>query len=80
MELEKLDPYRKLYLIDKIQKFDPDKIIIMPCGFDIERTLLKSIILRNDENWNSLKAAEMNEVYLVNATLLHYSSFPNTFN
>jgi iron complex transport system substrate-binding protein len=52
---------------DKIQEFDPDKIIIMPCGFDINRTLTESMILRNDKNWNSLKAVKMDEVYLMDA-------------
>ena len=32
----------KIISINEIKEFDPDKIIIMPCGFDIERTLRES--------------------------------------
>ena len=31
-------PSRRMY-IDEIIKFNPDKIILMPCGFDLNRTL-----------------------------------------
>jgi iron complex transport system substrate-binding protein len=62
--------------IDRIREFNPDKIIIMPCGFDIKRTSIESMILRNDKNWNLLKAAEMDEVYFVDAN--SYFSKPST--
>ena len=63
----KIGSLSEIISIDKIQEFNPDKIIIMPCGFDIKRTSIESMILRNDKNWNSLKAVEMDEVYLVDA-------------
>ncbi len=53
--------------IDTINDYNPDKIIIMPCGFDLERTGKESEILKNIDKWNSLKAVRSNEVYLVNA-------------
>ena len=53
--------------IDEIIKFDPDKIILMPCGFDIDRTLKEAKILENNEKWKSLQAVQRNEVYAVNA-------------
>jgi iron complex transport system substrate-binding protein len=66
--------------MDKIQDFDPDKIIIMPCGFDIERTLTESIILNKDKNWNLLRAVKSNEVYLVNANSYFSKPSPRIIN
>jgi iron complex transport system substrate-binding protein len=59
--------FSKIISINEIMEFEPDKIIIMPCGFDIERTTRESKILEIDKNWNSLKAVKMNEIYMVDA-------------
>ncbi len=63
----KAGSFSKIISINEIKEFEPDKIIIMPCGFDIERTLRESKILYIDKNWNSLKAVIMNEIYIVDA-------------
>jgi iron complex transport system substrate-binding protein len=63
----KVGSFSKIISINEIKEFDPDKIIIMPCGFDIERTLRESKILDSDKNWNSLKAVIMNEIFMVDA-------------
>jgi iron complex transport system substrate-binding protein len=57
----------KIISFNEIKEFDPDKIIMMPCGFDIERTLRESKNLDSDKNWNSLKAVLMNEIFMVDA-------------
>ena len=44
---------------------DPDVIVIMPCGFDLERTEQESQILNQHPNWNSLKAVKANQVFIV---------------
>jgi iron complex transport system substrate-binding protein len=54
--------------MQEIMQFQPDKIVLMPCGFDLDRTLRESKILWDDEEWNSLLAVRENEVYAVNAT------------
>ncbi|HEY6536472.1 MAG TPA: ABC transporter substrate-binding protein [Candidatus Nitrosocosmicus sp.] len=53
--------------IDTIMNFDPDKIIIIPCGFDLERTSKESVILNNIDEWKSLKAVKADEVYMLDA-------------
>jgi iron complex transport system substrate-binding protein len=63
----KVGSISKIISINEIKEFDPDKIIIMPCGFGIERTLRESKILDSDKHWNSLKAVLMNEIYMVDA-------------
>ncbi|MBN4081214.1 cobalamin-binding protein [Caldithrix abyssi] len=43
---------------------NPDKIIIAPCGFTIERTLQDMYFLESNPEWKALKAVQNNEVYL----------------
>jgi iron complex transport system substrate-binding protein len=58
----------RLVSLDEIIQFDPDKIIFMPCGFDIDRTKKEVMALNTVKNWNSLRAVKMKEVYLVDAS------------
>lgn len=44
---------------------NPDVIVIMPCGFDLERTEQESQVLTQHPNWNSLKAVKNNQVFIV---------------
>ncbi|MGC1929781.1 MAG: cobalamin-binding protein [Candidatus Nitrosopolaris sp.] len=60
-------PSRRMHDIDEIMKFNPDKIILMPCGFDIHRTLREAKTLETNDKWKSLQAVQNNEVYAVNA-------------
>lgn len=55
--------------IEEIKKFDPDKILLMPCGFNIERTIkeYKNTNLNNNQEWNNLRAIKNNELYVVDA-------------
>lgn len=54
--------------MDEIVKSNPEVIIMMPCGFDTQRTVLEyKKILKNDELWNSLNAVKNNQVFAVDA-------------
>ena len=56
--------------IEEIKKFDPHKIILMPCGFNIDRTIKEyknSSILNKNREWNNLRAIKNNELYVVDA-------------
>lgn len=44
---------------------DPDVIVIMPCGFDLERTKQESKVLTKHPNWNGLKAVQNERVFIV---------------
>jgi iron complex transport system substrate-binding protein len=59
-------PSRRISL-EQIIEFNPDKIILMPCGFDVDRTLQEAKLLDSLSEWNSLEAVQTNEVYVVNA-------------
>ncbi len=63
----KIGEMSKIISIDDIVKFDPDKIIIMPCGFDIDKTCKEAIDLNKDKKWSSLKAVKMQKTYVVDA-------------
>ena len=55
-------------LLDEIIKIDPELIILMPCGFNVERTIkeYKNILEKNSE-WNSLRAVKEKKVFIVDA-------------
>src|SRR5688500_126230 len=55
--------------LEEIKEFDPNKIILMPCGFNIERTIkeYKNTTLNKNQEWNSLRAIKNNEIYVVDA-------------
>ncbi|MBI2485462.1 MAG: cobalamin-binding protein [Deltaproteobacteria bacterium] len=52
---------------DEILDFSPQIIVLMPCGFDIEKTLGEVDILTSNERWHRLPAARKGHVYLVDA-------------
>ena len=64
--------------VDEIAKFDPDIIILMPCGFDLLRTIIEYEKLLENENWRNLKAVEQGQVYAVNANEYFSKPGPRT--
>ena len=60
-------PSRKMKL-EEIQEANPDIIVMMPCGFDVMRTISEySSVLAENPDWNELKAVKENNVYAVDA-------------
>ena len=54
--------------MDEVVNSKPDIIILMPCGFDTDRTLQEyESILHNNPAWNSLQAVKNNQIYAVDA-------------
>ncbi|MGI0036931.1 MAG: cobalamin-binding protein [Nitrososphaera sp.] len=47
--------------------FDPDIIVLMPCGFSIARTMKELYPLTANEKWNSFRAVKEGKVYAVDA-------------
>jgi iron complex transport system substrate-binding protein len=64
--------------IEEIISFDPDIIILMPCGFDIDRTILEYEKLLEDGKWKKIKAVGRGEVYAVNASEYFSKPGPRT--
>ena len=60
-------PSRKMKL-EEIKEANPDIIVIMPCGFDVKRTVSEyENVLAKNPDWNELKAVKQNSVYAVDA-------------
>ena len=54
--------------MDEVVNSEPDIIILMPCGFDTDRTVQEyESILHNNPVWNSLQAIKNNQIYAVDA-------------
>ena len=71
-------PSRRMYDISEIIKFNPDKIILLPCGFDIDRTIREAKRLETNDKWRSLQCVQKNEVYAVNAGAYFSKPGPRT--
>ena len=61
--------------LSQISQFDPDILIMMPCGFDIDKILEEYGSLQKNHEWNSLKAVQDGMVFAVDA--LSYFSRPS---
>jgi iron complex transport system substrate-binding protein len=46
----------------------PSFILLMPCGFDVRRTVKESTPLRRLDGWNDLPAVKANNVYALNGS------------
>jgi iron complex transport system substrate-binding protein len=71
------EPSRRMD-IDEAVKLDPDIIVLMPCGFDIEQTLKELPVLASNGKWKSLQAVKNRNVYAVNANAYFSKPGPRT--
>jgi len=66
--ISKIGEHSRRLDFQEISEEEPDIIIMMPCGFDIKRTILEyNKILKNEKRWNSLKAVKNKQVFAVDA-------------
>jgi len=49
---------------EKILKYNPEVLVIAPCGFDIKRTREEMNLLTSKKGWEDLDAVKLNQVYL----------------
>ena len=54
---------------NKIVLYNPEVIVIAPCGFDIERAKLEIIKLKELPEWDSLLAVQNKQVFLADANM-----------
>ena len=71
------EPSRRMDLEEAVQ-MDPDIIVLMPCGFDMERTLKELPVLASNGKWKSLQAVKNGNVYAVNANAYFSKPGPRT--
>ncbi len=60
-EAGKHSPYMTF---EDLRREDPDVMIVMPCGWDIERTKEEMPVLQKLDGWRDLKAVREGQVYL----------------
>ena len=63
--LSKPGSHSHIFKWDEIVETNPDFIIMMPCGFNIDRTLEEIDILKKKTDWLNLKAVMLNQVFVV---------------
>ncbi len=59
---------------DKIVKYNPEVLIIAPCGYGINRTMEDMKFLEEKEEWNSLRAVKNKQVYIADFAMFTQSS------
>ena len=53
---------------EQVVDYDPEIIILMPCGFNLERTIQESNTLKSYTGWQKLRAVKNHQVFAVNGT------------
>ncbi len=59
---------------EKVVAYDPEVLIIAPCGFSIDRSLEEMYQLTTKEDWGQLSAVRFNTVFIVDFDLFTQSS------
>jgi iron complex transport system substrate-binding protein len=59
---------------EKVLEYDPEVMVIAPCGFSMERSMEEIHLLRDRPNWNQLRAVREGSVYLADFELFTQSS------
>ncbi len=52
----------------QVLDYDPEILIMMPCGFNLERTIQESRTLKTHAGWENLRAVRNHQVFAVNGT------------
>ena len=63
--LTKPGSHSHIFKWEEIIESNPEFIIMMPCGFDINRTLEEIEILKHKPDWSKLEAVKSNHVFVV---------------
>jgi iron complex transport system substrate-binding protein len=50
----------------EILKFQPEIVVLMPCGFDVPRTMQESTFLQKLDGWSEIPAVKAGKVFAVN--------------
>ena len=66
--ISKAGEHSKKITMQEILQSDPEVIILMPCGFNTQRTIEEyNEILSKNQEWNKIKAVKNNAVFAVDA-------------
>lgn len=71
------EPSRRMS-IDEAATFDPDIVVLMPCGFSVARTVKELAPLATAEKWKALRAVREGRLYAVDAGAYFSKPGPRT--
>jgi iron complex transport system substrate-binding protein len=71
------EPSRRIEWKEVIE-FEPEIIVLMPCGFDIERTMKELWRIEKHEEWQELRAVKNKMVYATDASSYFSRPGPRT--
>lgn len=54
---------------EKVLKYDPEVLVVAPCGFDCNRTSEELHLLSGRSSWNDIKAVKENQVFIADYDL-----------
>ena len=61
---------------EQIVEYDPEVVVIMPCGFDLPRAILEAQVLPSMAGWNDLAAVRNDRVFAVDGNAYFNRSGP----
>ena len=66
--VSKIGEHSRRMEMDEVKKANPDIIVLMPCGFDTNRTISEyNNFLRDDKDWKVLHAVKNKNIFAVDA-------------
>lgn len=54
---------------EKVQKYNPEVLVIAPCGFDVQRSMDEMHLLTGKPGWDTLEAVKNKAVYIADFDL-----------
>lgn len=61
---------------DELQAADPDILVLAPCGYTLERTMVDIALLQRHPIWQSLRAVQNDRVYAIDGNAYLHRSGP----
>jgi len=61
---------------ERVRAFAPEVLVLLPCGFDVARSLKEASLLSHHDGWNELPAVKSGRVYAVNGSAYFNRSGP----
>jgi iron complex transport system substrate-binding protein len=72
---EKGEPSKKIAW-ETVRVFAPEVVVLMPCGFDVRRSMKEAFLLSRLDGWSKLPAVKNDRVYAVNGSAYFNRSGP----
>ena len=61
---------------NEVRTFDPEVVVVMPCGFDLDRTITESTVLKSLPGWHDTAASKTDRVFAVDGNAFFNRSGP----